>query len=123
MEDRERATPDGDERAAQEKETGRIEAFSDGVFAIAVTLLVLDLKVPHRDSVNSGLMNILVKQWPSFLAYLISFATILIMWVNHHNLFNKVKRTDTPFMFLNGFLLFLITFVPFPTGLLAEYIH
>ena len=109
---------------AQEKETGRVEAFSDGVFAIAITLLVLDLKVPHINtlSANSGLFTALLKQWPAYLAFFISFFTILIMWVNHHNIFNYVQYIDGTFLFLNGFLLLTVTFIPFPTSLLADYI-
>ena len=108
-----------------EKETGRIEAFSDGVFAIAITLLVLDLKVPHSSELppNISLISALLKQWPTFLAYVISFATILVMWVNHHRLFNHIRRSSHTFLFLNGLLLFFVTFVPFPTALLAEYIR
>jgi hypothetical protein len=71
-----------------EKETGRVEAFSDGVFTIAMTLLVLDLKVPKADALAApaGLLPALTRQWPTFAAYLTSFATILVMWVNHHKL-------------------------------------
>jgi uncharacterized membrane protein len=107
-----------------EKETGRLEAFSDGVFAIAITLLVLEIKVPHLEGESSaGLLTLLIKQWPSYLAFLLSFVTILIMWVNHHILFTHIKRIDNSFLFLNGLLLLFVTFVPFPTALLAEYIQ
>lgn len=105
------------------KETGRVEAFSDGVFAIAITLLVLDLKVPRHDALGPlELSRALLKQWPTFLAYLTSFLTILVMWVNHHLMFARIRKIDQPFLFLNGFLLFLVTFIPFPTSLVAEYI-
>src|SRR5436309_3204640 len=89
--------------ATEAKETVRIEAFSDGVFAIAITLLVLDLKVPrvHNLPGSQGLLDEMLHQWPSFLAYLLSFGTILIMWVNHHRLFTHIKRTNHPFLFLN----------------------
>lgn len=109
--------------ARAEKETGRIEAFSDGVFAIAMTLLVLDLKVPRPSELPpaGGLSAALLAQWPTFLAYLNSFATILVMWVNHHVLFGHIKRTDQVFLFLNGLLLLFVTFVPYPTALLAAY--
>jgi len=102
------------------RETGRVEAFSDGVFAIAVTLLVLDLKVPKPgDLGGESLLSALARQWPAFLAYLTSFATILVMWVNHHKMFNHIRRTDDRFLFLNGLLLLFVTFVPFPTALVA----
>jgi uncharacterized membrane protein len=108
-----------------EKETGRVEAFSDGVFAIAMTLLVLDLKVPKAETLAApaGLLPALTRQWPTFAAYLTSFATILVMWVNHHKLFNHIRRTNGAFLFLNGMLLLFVTFVPFPTALVSEYVR
>jgi uncharacterized membrane protein len=107
------------------KETARIEAFSDGVFAIAITLLVLDMKVPSAKDLPADvrLISALGKQWPTYLAYVTSFLTILIMWVNHHRLFQHIKRTDHLFLMLNGMLLMGVTIVPFPTGLVAEYIE
>lgn len=108
---------------AGEKETGRVEAFSDGVFAIAITLLVIDLKVPHPTSdALGGLAEALIEQWPAYLAFLTSFSTILIMWVNHHNLYNLIHKVDGAFLFLNGLVLLTVSFVPFPTSLLAEHI-
>jgi uncharacterized membrane protein len=105
----------------QEKETGRIEAFSDGVFAIAITLLVLEIKVPsHETAESSGLTSALFALYPSYLAFLASFATILVMWVNHHRIFNLIRRSDRAFLYWNGLLLLLISFVPFPTALLAR---
>lgn len=107
------------------KETARIEAFSDGVFAIAITLLVLDMKVPSSTDLPADvrLISVLGKQWPTYLAYVTSFLTILIMWVNHHRLFQHIRRTDQVFLMLNGLLLMGVTIVPFPTGLVAEYLH
>jgi uncharacterized membrane protein len=107
------------------KETGRLEAFSDGVFAIAVTLLVLEIRIPTPDALKEGesLGHALLHEWPSYLAFVISFVTILIMWVNHHNLFQMVRRTDHNFLLVNGLLLMLVTFTPFPTHVLAEYIQ
>ena len=105
------------------KETGRVEAFSDGVFAIAITLLVLDLKVPKVAELGArSLWPAIAAQWPTFLAYLASFATILVMWVNHHRMFNWIHRTDDVSLFLNGLLLLFVTFVPFPTSLVATYL-
>jgi uncharacterized membrane protein len=108
----------------QEKETGRIEAFSDGVFAIAITLLVLEIKVPnaHELGAGAGLGAALLNLWPSYVAFVTGFATILVMWVNHHRLFNHIRRIDHAFLFWNGLVLFLVTVVPFPTALLAEYL-
>jgi|SRR5579859_5933575 len=107
---------------ASEKETGRLEAFSDGVFAVAITLLVFNLKVPTSAIDSSQLARQLADLWPSYLTFFISFATILIMWVNHHNMFKLVHKSDTLFMFANGFLLLLVTLVPFPTQLVATYL-
>jgi uncharacterized membrane protein len=109
----------------EDKGTGRIEAFSDGVFAIAVTLLVLELKVPQlgEDVASAELWSALLRQWPSYAAYLISFLTILIMWVNHHRLFTIIRRSDSGFLFVNGLLLLVVTTIPFPTALLAEYLE
>ncbi|HLQ66354.1 MAG TPA: TMEM175 family protein [Candidatus Limnocylindrales bacterium] len=108
----------------QERETGRVEAFSDGVFAIAITLLVLEFKVPHRSIApnDAALWASLRHLWPSFIAFIGSFAAILIMWISHHGLFRMVRRVDTPFLYGNGLMLLMITFVPFPTAVLAEYL-
>ena len=102
-------------------ETARIEAFSDGVFAIAMTLLVLDLKEPHELG-SRGLLHALTSQWPTYVAYVTSFFTVLIMWINHHHLFRLIRRTDQGLLLLNGLLLLSVTFVPFPTSLVSEYI-
>jgi len=107
---------------AELRETARIEAFSDGVFAIAVTLLVLNLQVPHNMRADRELLGALLSQWPSYLAYVTSFATISIMWLNHHRLFTLIRRTDTTLLLFNGLLLLGVTFVPFPRAVLAEYI-
>jgi uncharacterized membrane protein len=108
---------------SETKETGRIEAFSDGVFAIAVTLLVLELKVPQlaEDAGGGELWSALLSRWPSYAAYLVSFLTLLIVWVNHHRLFMIIQRSDSRFLFINGLLLLVVTTIPFPTALLAEF--
>src|SRR3989441_11196149 len=94
----------------------RVEAFSDGVFAIAITLLILEIRVPH---VEHGLWAGLLALWPSYVAFLMSFVVILIMWVNHHELLRMVRGVNYPFLFANGLLLLTVTFVPFPTAVLA----
>ena len=110
---------------SSEKETGRLEAFSDGVIAVAITLLALNIGVPHMESGRlwHGLVRALANQWPVYLAYLLSFLTILIMWVNHHHMFKLIERIDHLFLLLNGALLLLITLVPFATSLLADYLE
>ena len=114
----------GANRTAEEKETGRIEAFSDGVFAIAVTLLVLNLKVPQLGTppTSGDLAGALGAGWPSYVAFSISFITVLIMWVHHHSIFKLVQRVDATLLFANGFLLLLVTAVPFPTAIVAQYL-
>lgn len=106
----------------EEKETGRLEAFSDGVFAIAITLLILTIPVPHvpSDLEGKSLLSYIGDHWPSFLAYALSFVTILIMWINHHILFRMIRRTDHVFLMINGLLLMMVTFVNYPTALVAE---
>jgi uncharacterized membrane protein len=115
------------EEIEEEKETGRIEAFSDGVFAIAATLLILEIHVPA--SPNGGplsdaktLLDDLGAQWPHYLAYFMGFSTIVIMWINHHNLFRLVRRSSHGLLIWNSLLLLVISVVPFPTALVADYL-
>ncbi|MGE5222791.1 MAG: TMEM175 family protein [Omnitrophica WOR_2 bacterium] len=103
-------------------ETRRIEAFSDGVFAVAITLLVLGLHVPDKSLTDHDLLLWLLGQWPVYFAFVTSFATIGVMWINHHRMFTHIQRADTTLLSLNLLLLLLIVFVPFPTLLLADYI-
>ena len=107
-----------------EKDTGRVEAFSDGVFAIAITLLILEIRVPDLGEVvsNGALVAALVRTWPSLLAFLFSFFVILVMWMNHHEFMRWVQTCDYPFLFANGAVLLMVTFVPFPTAVVARYL-
>jgi uncharacterized membrane protein len=99
-------------------ETGRCEAFSDGVFAIAITLLILNVVLPlHHEPLGHALLRL----WPSYVAYAISFLTIGIMWVNHHTIFRHVERVDRRFLLINLLLLMCVAFVPFPTRVAAEF--
>ena len=103
--------------------SGRVEAFSDGVFAIAITLLILDLAVPPRASTPDGyLAAALGHEWPSYFAYLVSFLVIGIIWVNHHSVFARVRQVDRVVLFANLLLLLTVSAIPFPTQLLAEYL-
>ena len=102
----------------------RVEAFSDGVFAIAITLLVLNIHIPTTEDVaKSGLAAALLDQWPVYLAYLSSFITILIMWMGHHNLFRYIVRVNYTFLILNGLFLLGVTLVPVPTAILARFVQ
>ena len=102
----------------------RVEAFSDGIFAIAATLLVLEIRVPAlgADAQPGELVRQLANLWPSYLAFVISFGSILVAWVNHHNAIRMLQRSSKVFLYANGFLLMAITFIPFPTAVLARYI-
>ena len=111
--------------AGGEDDTGRIEAFSDAVFAIAITLLIIEIGVPHLDDEPPGttLPQALVGLWPSYLAYVISFLQIGVIWANHHNRFRFIERSDHGLLFLNILFLMCVAFIPFPTALLAEYLE
>jgi uncharacterized membrane protein len=100
--------------------TNRLEAFSDGVFAVASTLLVLNLQVPQVTSV-SELVPRLGELWPKLLSYALSFVLVGIYWVAHHNTFHYIKRSDRSLLWLNILLLLCIVFLPFPTALLGQY--
>ncbi|HST04228.1 MAG TPA: TMEM175 family protein [Chloroflexia bacterium] len=119
---------DKESDVVETKETGRIEAFSDGVFAIATTLLILEIKVPtlneNGQTIETGkqLIQGLLNEWPSYLAYLTGFLSIVVMWLNHHRLFTLIKRSTHGLMLLNALLLLMVTTIPFPTALLAHYI-
>jgi uncharacterized membrane protein len=99
--------------------TGRTEAFSDGVIAVAITLLVLDIHVPN---VNPDLLQALLKQWPVYLGYVTSFLVITIFWANHHNMFRHIYQVDYPLLLINALFLMCIAFIPFVTSLLTKYI-
>ena len=103
-------------------ETNRLEAFSDGVFAIAITLLVLELHNPELEA-GQRLWPALLNEWPQFAAYLTSFAILGIMWVNHHSMFRQIKRADRGLMYLNLLLLLWVTLLPFPTSMFAEHLE
>ncbi|MGR9117218.1 MAG: TMEM175 family protein [Gammaproteobacteria bacterium] len=106
----------------EEKETGRVEGFSDHVFAIAMTLLVIEIQIPSHEQVAAeGLAHALAALWPSYLAFLTSFFTILVIWVHHHWVFGLIRKIDHPSLYINGLLLLFVAFVPFPTSLIAEY--
>lgn len=109
----------------QDKETGRLEAFSDGVFAVAITLLALDLRVPRLGEHATALSvaSALAHNWPSYLAFVTSFFTVLILWVSHHSIFRLVQKTNARLLFANGLLLMLTTVVPFSTSLVTEYLR
>lgn len=106
---------------APERGTHRVEAFSDAFFAIVITLLILDLRLPEHVS-DENLTDVLIEMWPVWLAYVISFINIYILWVSHHELMRISPRADTSFLYLNGALLLGIGVMPFSTAVLADHI-
>jgi uncharacterized membrane protein len=101
-------------------DTRRVEAFSDGVYAIAITLLVLTFDVPSRDD---RLQHALLHQWPSYAAYAVSFLTVGIMWTNHHTVMQQIGRVDRTFLLVTVFNLMFVAFVPYPTRVVAKFIN
>ncbi len=104
------------------REAARVEAFSDGVFAIAITLLVLELIQAMHPKAGESLLDVCLHHWQSFFAFTVGFVTILVCWINHHVAMESIKKIDTRFLWINGFLLFIVTLAPLPTAMLAEYI-
>jgi uncharacterized membrane protein len=102
----------------------RLEAFCDAVFAIALTLLIIDIKVPASEEIRTTreLWLALRHLGPSICAFVLSFAIILITWVNHHKFFRQLNKSSGPFVYANGFLLLTVVFMPFPTALVGEYL-
>jgi uncharacterized membrane protein len=103
-------------------ETGRVEAFSDGVFAIAITLLILAVGVDQARA-SGNLSHQLLHLWPAYIAYIVSFVTVGIMWINHHDLFRHFAGADRILLLLNTLLLMSISFTPFSTRVVAEFAH
>jgi uncharacterized membrane protein len=101
----------------------RVETFSDGIFAIIITLLVLEIKVPHIEDHHSAqeLMRALAGLLPKFTGWIISFFTIAVIWVNHHKIFKQIRQLDSGIFWWNAFLLLWCTFIPFPTAVLGDY--
>ena len=110
---------------AEANANARLEAFSDGVFAIALTLLIIDIKIPSADRIGSTpeLWRALRHLTPSVFAFLLSFGIILISWVNHHGALKLIERSSGSFIFANGLLLLTVVFIPFPTSLLGEFLR
>jgi uncharacterized membrane protein len=106
-----------DERSRRLSESGRVEAFSDGVFSIAITLLVLDLAIPTvRGEVGAKLLD----EWVSYVAYLAAFATIGVLWMGHHTAFTRIRAVDAGLLWRNLVLLLTVSVVPFPTAVIAS---
>jgi TMEM175 potassium channel family protein len=105
-------------------ETFRLETFADAVFAIAITLLILEIRLPPQEELEQGggLVPALLHLWPSYLGYVLSFVVIGIMWANHHSLMKLIDRLDHGFITLNLLLLLCVAFLPFPTAVMADHL-
>ncbi len=110
---------------AEKSEHARLEAFCDGVFAIAITLLILEIKVPPIGSSHTiaEFWHRLLEDWPSWFGFCLSFVIILVSWVNHHTVFKIITKSSPQFTYANGFMLFTIVVIPFSTGLMSEYLR
>lgn len=110
---------------SETSETSRIETFCDGVFAIAITLLILEIKIPPLSSIQSEnqLQKALLENWPSWFGFLLSFAIIFISWVNHHSAFKLIRKASPQFIYANGFMLLTVVVLPFATGLMSEFLN
>jgi uncharacterized membrane protein len=107
--------------SARHWDTGRVEAFSDGVFAIAITLLVLDIRIEPAE--YEHLARALLHEWPAYLAYVTSFLTVGTVWIAHHSLFHRLRYVDPVLLRINLLLLMAAAFLPFPTGVMAQAFH
>ena len=106
-----------------ERNTGRVEALSDGVFGVAITLLAIELKSPELRVVsNKNLLYALLANWPQYLTILNSFASVLLMWISHHGMFKLIRKASTTFMAANGLLLLFVTLTIFSTKTLSSYL-
>jgi uncharacterized membrane protein len=107
----------------QSMNKARLEALSDGVFAVAITLLILNVKLPHEVASNHALWSMLRQIAPNIAAYVLSFCIIAIFWNGHHTILSLAKKVDRPLIWMNLLYLMLVAFMPFPTSLLATYHH
>jgi uncharacterized membrane protein len=112
----------GRDRAQARSDTSRLETFADGVMAIAITLLILDVRVPQPHA-GVTLGRQLLELWPAYAAYVTSFLTIGVIWVNHHRMFTLIRSSTHSFLMLNVVFLMVVAFLPFPTALVADYIR
>lgn len=106
-----------------EKTTGRLEAFSDGIFSVAITLLALEIGIKaYPGATNANLWQRILADWPAYFAYFNSFATILLIWMGHRNILRYLRQANHPIMLLNGLGLFFVVLFPFPTRLVASFL-
>jgi len=106
-----------------EKKTGRVEAFSDGIFGVAITLLAIEIGIgEYHDPTNLNLWERLIEKWPEYFAYFNSFATVLLIWMGHHKIFEKIWKANHAVVLLNGLVLLFVVLFPFPTKTVGTFI-
>jgi len=107
-----------------EKQTGRLEAFSDGIFGVAITLLAIEIGIKEYDgATNLNLWQKIIDNWAEYFTYFNSFATLLLVWMGHHKILNKIWRTNHWLILVNGLVLLFVVFFPFPTKLVGEFLN
>ena len=107
-----------------EKKTGRLEAFSDGIFGVAITLLAIEIGIKEYEGANNAnLWQKIIENWPEYFTYLNSFATVLLIWMGHHKIFNRIWKANHRIILLNGFVLLLVVLFPFPTKTVGAFIN
>ncbi len=106
-----------------EKKTARIEAFSDGIFGVAITLLAIEIGIQeYEGATNGNLWQRIVEKWPEYFAYFNSFATVLLIWIGHNKILNRIWKANHAVFLLNGFVLLLVVLFPFPTKTVGAFI-
>ncbi|WP_379966243.1 TMEM175 family protein [Epilithonimonas sp. UC225_85] len=106
-----------------EKNTARLEAFSDGIFGVAITLLALEIGIQEYQGANNlNLLERIIEKWPEYFTYFNSFATVLLIWMGHNKIFEQLKKSNHWLIFLNGFVLLLVVLFPFPTKVVGSFI-
>lgn len=104
--------------------TGRLEAFSDGIFGVAITLLALEIGVnDYEGATDASLLHNILALWPKYVAYINSFATVLLMWMAHHQMYKLIRKPSIGLILANGLLLMLVALVPFPTKTVGQFIQ
>lgn len=107
-----------------EKQTARLEAFSDGIFGVAITLLAIEIGIQeYEGATNANLWQRIVEKWPEYFTYFNSFATVLLIWMGHHKIINQIHKANHWIILLNGFVLLLVVLFPYPTRMVGAFIN
>lgn len=107
-----------------EKKTGRLEAFSDGIFSVAITLLAIEIGIiEYEGATNANLWQKIINNWAEYFTYFNSFATVLLIWIGHHKIFNRIWKANHLIILLNGLVLLFVVLFPFPTKTVGAFIR